>query len=178
MSPRRTSKIDLETRPDGSVVITHVARNLFVAVWVSAFAGLPALASLLLAIKGLVRGDFALTLMFLAACAGFIWLSWRFGWRPRRFQIFFDADGIRSGPNRLAYSEITEIIVGYHGGAAYDPASMPVPRNVTPGYHVAAKAGGQVLPITTSLVSRTDAVALQDLCIEVWKRFTTPPPHA
>lgn len=171
MATDNQNNIDIAKQLNGSVVITHSARNIFVATFASLIAGLPAFACLLLAFIGLTEGQFDTASIFVAASAGLLWVGWRFGWRKKRYEILFDDKGIHFGANRLAYADVSEFIVGCDGGAPFDPGSMPVPRNTTPGYHVAVNALGQWIPITVT-ISRKEAQTVRDASTEAWRRFT------
>jgi hypothetical protein len=166
--------VDVSTQPNGSVVIKILARNMVIATLVTLFGGPPVFGCLLLALFGITEGQFDTALIFVGACAGFSWVVWRFGWRKKRYEIYFDDTSIQFGENTVSYAEVSEIIVGFNGGAPFDHGSMPVPRNLTPGYHVAIKARGQLIPITATM-SRTGAQTVRDASIAAWKQFTTLP---
>lgn len=166
--------VDVTTQPNGSVVINILARNMVIATLVTLFGGLPAFGCLLMALIGITEGQFDTALIFVGAFAGLSWVVWRFGWRKKRYEIWFDDTSIQFGDNTVDYAEVSEIVVDFNGGAPFDPGSMPVPRNATPGYHVAIKARGQLIPITATM-SRTGAQTVRDASVEVWKQFTTLP---
>lgn len=166
--------VDVTTQPNGSVVIGILARNMVMATLVTLIGGLPAFGCLLLAIIGVTEGRFDVALIFAGACVGLSWVVWRFGWQEKRYQIYFDDTGIQFGDTTVAYAEVSEIVVDFNGGAPFDPGSMPIPRNSTPGYHVAIKVRGQLIPITATL-SRTGAQAVRDASVAVSEQFTTVP---
>ncbi|WP_146214855.1 hypothetical protein [Loktanella sp. PT4BL] len=168
----RKKNVDVITQPNGSVVITMLARNMVIATLVTLVGGLPAFGCLLIALIGIAEGQLDTALIFVGACACLSWVVWRFGWRKKRYEICFDDVSIHFGVNTVAYAEFSEIVVDFNGGAPYDPGSMPVPRNGTPGYHVAIKARGQLIPITATM-SRTEAFAVRDASIAVWEHFTS-----
>ena len=172
MATDNENNVVIAKQLNGSVVITYFGRNKFVATLATLIASLPAFACLILAFLGLTEGQFDTALMFVAASAGLLWVVWRFGWRKKRYRILFDDKCIQFGTNRLAYAGVSEIIVGYDGGAPFDPGSMPVPRNTTPGFHVAVKALGQWIPITVA-ISRKEAQTVRDASTEIWRQFTT-----
>lgn len=174
MATDTKNNVDITTQPNGSVVISLSAWNLVIATIATLFAGLPAFTCFLMALIGFSEGQLDTALMFVGACAGFSWVAWHFGWQKKRYEILFDNTGIQSGDNILAYDEVSEIVVDYNGGAPFDPGSMPVPRNTTPGYHVAVKSRGQLIPITATM-SRAEAQKVRDASVAVWKKFTTLP---
>lgn len=151
-----------------------MARNMIIATFVTLLGGLPAFGCLLIALIGINEGQFDTALLFVGACAGLSWLVWHFGWRQKHYEIYFDDKGIQFGENTLSYADVSDFVVGFNGGASFDPGSMPVPRNATPGYHVAIKTRGQLIPITTTM-SQTGAQTVRETSISVWKQFTTPP---
>ncbi len=167
-------ELQVVDQPDGSVVLTVLARNPVIATLAALIAGLPAFGCLILALIGIAEGQLGTAIMFLAIGAGCVWLAWRFGWQVKRYQIIFDTEGIRSGSNSLAYPEISEIVVDFNGGAAFDPGSMRIPRNTTPGHHVSVKARGQLIPITTGLKLH-QAREVRDACVAAFDRFATGP---
>ena len=164
--------VNVTTQPNGSVVINILARNMVIATFVTLFGGLPAFGCLLMALIGITEGQFDTVLIFVGVFAGLSWVVWRFGWRKKRYEICFDDTSIQFGDNTVDYAEVSEIVVDFNGGAPFDPGSMPVPRNVTPGYHVAIKARGQLIPITATM-SRTGAQTVRDASVGVWRQFTT-----
>lgn len=146
---------------------------MFVAIFATLIGGLIAFACLLLAFIGLKEGQLDTAMIFVAVCLGLLSAVWYFGWRKKRYKIFFDDKGIQFGTNRLAYAEVSEITVAYFGGAPFDLGSMPVPRNTTLGFHVAVKAHGHFVPITVTM-SWKEAQAIRDAITEVRGYFTTP----
>lgn len=166
--------VDVTSQPNGSVVIRILARNMVMATLVTLIGGLPAFGCLLMALIGTIEGRFDVALTFAGACAGLSWMVWRFGWQEKRYEIYFDDTGIQFGDNSVAHAEVSEIVVDFNGGAPFDPGSMPFPRNSTPGYHVAIKARGQLIPITATM-SRTGAQAVRDVSVAVSEKFTTVP---
>lgn len=147
---------------------------MVIATLVTLFGGLPAFLFLLMALIGITKGQIDTALLFLGTFACLLWVVWRFGWRKKRYAIYFNDTTIQFGNSTVAYAEVSEIVVDFNGGAPFDPGSMPVPRNATPGYHVAIKACGQLMPITATL-SRTGAQTVRDASVAALKQFTTPP---
>lgn len=140
--------------------LTIRARNSLV-VWIVLLAGgFVSLGPLALLAYGLKMGKWGTALAAAALLGAVCWLTWRIGWRPRAFRIAFLPDALQVGQQRFAYADIQSYGVSAYGGDAYDPASMPIPRNYTLGPHLYIETGGRHVPITVGLKDQQ----AQDAC--------------
>lgn len=149
MTSARTDASLVET-PEGTVIEIR-ARNALVSGLIVPAGLFCSLGPIALAAYAATVPDIAALTAGVGAAAAIWWLTWRFGWRPRTFRIVFRADRLEVGPVRFDYREIVDVGLSREGGAAYDPASMPIPRNHTQGLHLYVVAGGRSVPITVGL---------------------------
>ena len=138
-----------------SATIEYAGTNTVTAGFFSAFLGLFVLLSFALGIAGLANGAVVLSAVFFGLAIAVVWMIKHFVWRPKIYKIHFNNSGIVVGRLPYAYGDIVTHGVSNSGGGAYDPGSMAVPRNVTPGLHVyiALRGDGAHRPITVTLSS-------------------------
>ncbi|KQI72653.1 hypothetical protein AN191_06485 [Loktanella sp. 5RATIMAR09] len=166
MATKTNHSMTLRDDGEGAVAVAYLGQSAFVSSFITIVVGLPIFGCIILAARAVVDAQFDLAVTFLAIAASLIWLVWHYGWRKKPYEIVFDVTGVRSGPNAFDYAEIFAFSVGFNGGSRFDPTA----RNMTPGYHVAVKARGQVIPITVTLDEGT-ARAVRDACESVFTRF-------
>jgi uncharacterized membrane protein YobD (UPF0266 family) len=116
--------------------LTLYARNRLVSWVVSVLAVFLATGALSLAANGLRASDYLTAFVMVGVALAVVWLTWYVGWRKRPFHIVFITDHLEVGRQSIAYSDIQSVGLSRDGGDAYDPASMPVPRNYTAGPYV------------------------------------------
>lgn len=144
------SDIVVDVRDDGATM-TLIARNPLVS-WIVLLVGFfVSLGPLTILAYGLSVPNYGTVFVMGALTAVVFWLTWRIGWRPRPFRIAFSHGFLEVGQQRFPYSEIRSVGLASHGGAAFDPASMPLPRNHTIGPHIYIEFGATLLPITVGL---------------------------
>ena len=152
--------IVVEDRDDGAT-LTLQARNPVVS-WIATTVGaFLTVWPLGLAAYGLRIADPATVLIPAGLAAVLIWLTWRVGWRQRRFAMTFSRDGLEVGPHRFAYRDIRSYGVSGYGGDVVDTVSIGVPRNITIGPHLYVEVGGRHVPVTVGLKPAQAQAALR-----------------
>ena len=146
---------------DGGAALVIRSRNGLVTALATLVLGLPVLAFVTLAVIGLTEGRPVPSLLFLICAVGLVALIWRLGWQPKARRILFRPSGVEAGPHRFAYAEIDSFGIDRFGGTAWDPATMPIPRNTVTGAHVYVQHRGRRTPVTVGL-SATQARAARD----------------
>jgi hypothetical protein len=148
--------------------LTLYARNRLVSWVVSVLAVFLATGALSLAANGLRASDYLTAFVMVGVALAVVWLTWYVGWRKRPFHIVFITDHLEVGGQSIAYSDIQSVGLSRDGGDAYDPASMPVPRNYTAGPYVYVQLGARRLPVTVGLgdAEARQALAAVEHCLQ------------
>lgn len=140
----------VEEQDDGAT-LTVFARNPLVSWIVLTFGAFLSLWPMALVAYGFSVSNYETVLAMTALTVAVLWLAWRIGWRPRRFQIAFSRAFLQIAQQRFAYSDIKSFGLSRYGGDIVDTVSIGVPRNVTIGPHIYIEIGKRHLPITVAL---------------------------
>jgi len=140
----------VEERADGAT-LTLFARNPVLSWIVLTVGAFLSLWPMTLVVYGFSISNYGTVLVMTGLTATVFWLTWRIGWRPRLFHIWFARDFLQVVPKRYAYSDIQSFGVDRYGGDVVDTVSIGVPRNVTIGPHIYIEVGDKRLPITVGL---------------------------
>ena len=148
------SRIRTEIAQDRSgAFLEYCATNRVTAGFASAFLGVLALLPFGLTVASVANKRIDLAFAFFALTVGIVWAIKRFVWTPKTYRITFRASEFQAGAQSFRYEDIAAFGVGSFGGDAYDPASMSLPRNTTPGPHVfvSLKSDPRQRPVTVTV---------------------------
>lgn len=144
------SDVIVEMR-NGGATLTLFARNTLVSCIILLAGAFISLGPLTILAYGLSVPNYGTALVMAALVSGIYWLTFRIGWKPKPFEIAFSRHFLEVGQQRFDYADIRSYGLAGNGGGAFDPATMPVPRNYTIGPHIYIELGPERLPITVGL---------------------------
>jgi hypothetical protein len=170
MRHRNRGRVYVEEN-ENAAVLNISATNWFARIFLLILGAMAFLACVGLALSNWRAGD-AVSAVFLCLIAISLGVGiWRFVSTPKVYTIHFGASGLRVGKTTYAYADIQSFGVDVSGAAPFDPASMPIPQNLTPGSHIYLETGGQMVPISIGLEKETARHALKQFTL-LYQRFS------